>query len=300
MRRMNDEAIDPKHHMALLRLALDEDHAREDLTSLALVPADRVVVADVLAKQNGIVCGMPLMAPLFAELDERVQVESEYVDGDRIGARSVLMTVSGPARAVLMGERPALNILGRLSGVATQAGHYVEAAMGTGVHVHDTRKTTPGWRVLEKYAVRTGGAKNHRMHLADAGMIKENHLKAAYGETGPDAIARAVRTCIEQMPAGHDLYVEVESLDELRAAADAGATVIMLDELDLGAIRQAVREIRQRPAPRPVLEITGGVTLENIGAYAAAGVQRISVGALTHSAPNFNWSMQVRREPADA
>ena len=187
--------LDPADYAPLIDLAMAEDHTGEDLTALALISEDAMAVADVIAKQTGVVSGLALVSAVFQRLDPRCEVESEYEDGDRIGAKSRLLTVRGPARALLSGERVALNFLGRLSGIATLAAEYAEGTMATGTQIHDTRKTTPGWRNLEKYAVRCGGGHNHRMHLADAAMIKENHLKAAYGRTGPEAIAQAVRAC---------------------------------------------------------------------------------------------------------
>jgi nicotinate-nucleotide pyrophosphorylase (carboxylating) len=291
--------LDPSAYDTLVDMALEEDHAREDITTAALVPAEAFIVADVIAKQNGVVAGLPVVAAVFHRLDARCQVETEYEDGDQIGVKSHLLTVTGPAHAVLGGERVALNFLGHLSGIASLTAAYVELTMATGVQIHDTRKTTPGWRVLEKYAVRCGGGHNHRLHLEDAAMIKENHLKAAYGQTGPDAIAKAVRACRANLPAGKRLYVEVETQEEVMAAAEAGATVLMLDDFDLGALRRAVKAIRALPEPRPLLEITGGVRLDTVEGLASAGAQRISSGSLTHSARDFDYSMQVRpREEA--
>ncbi len=286
--------LDPSAYQTLIDMALEEDHAREDITAAALIPAETIIVADVIAKQNGVVAGLPLMAPVFQRLDERCEVETRYEDGDCIGEKSLLLTVRGPARAVLGGERVAINFLGHLSGIASSTASYVEHAMATGVQIHDTRKTTPGWRVLEKYAVRCGGGHNHRLHLEDAAMIKENHLKAAFGQTGPEAITKAVRACRENLPEGKRLYVEVETQEEVMAAAEAGATVLMLDDFDLGALRKAVKWVRSLPVPRPLLEITGGVRLETVEALASAGAQRISSGSLTHSARDFDYSMQVR------
>ena len=294
-----DLHLDPAEYQTLIDMAVEEDHAREDITAAALVPDDVVIVADVVAKQNGVVSGLPLVPHIFQRLDPRCEIETEYEDGDRIGSKSRLLTVRGPARAVLGGERIALNFLGHLSGIASLTAAYVEHTMATGVQVHDTRKTTPGWRALEKYAVRCGGGHNHRLHLEDAAMIKENHLKAAYGHTGPEAIGRAVRACLENLPEGKRLYVEVETQEEVVAAAEAGATVLMLDDFELGDLRRAVKYIRGLPVPRPLIEITGGVRLETVEALASTGAQRISSGSLTHSARDFDYSMQVRpREDA--
>jgi len=286
--------LDPTPYLPLIRAALEEDHAHADLTAQGLVPEDRMGTADVIAKAEGVVAGMPLVEPIFQTLDARCRVETEFEDGDLISQKHILFTVHGPARAILAGERIALNFLARLCGVATITRDYVEGTMATGARIHDTRKTTPGWRDLEKHAVRCGGGFNHRLHLEDAAMIKENHLKAAFGKTGPEAIRAGVTQLRASLPEGKRLYCEVESHEEMLAAAEAGADVMMLDDFELGDIRRAVKAIRAMPPPHPLIEITGGVTLGTLEAYAAAGAQRISVGALTHSAKALDLSMQMR------
>jgi len=288
-------------HLDLLRAALAEDHADEDITTAALVPATARASADFLVKAPGVICGLPLIAPLFGLLSPDVQVDLLAADGDTIGAGTVVARASGPAGALLRGERTILNVLQHLSGIATRTAAFVERALASGPGIHDTRKTTPGWRVLEKYAVRCGGGRNHRMHLADAAMLKENHLVAAYGSTGPEAIARAVKTLLADVAADLAIFVEVENQAELDAAlAAAGPAahrlVLMLDDFDIGATRAAVARLRPMPPPRPLLETTGGVTLERVEALASTGVQRISSGALTHSAPALDISMKLRRD----
>jgi nicotinate-nucleotide pyrophosphorylase (carboxylating) len=227
-------------------------------------------------------------------LDPDAEVALHAADGDDVGPGAPVATFSGRARAVLSAERTLLNVLRHLSGVATLTRAFVEAVTATGAAVYDTRKTTPGWRELEKHAVLCGGGRNHRRGLADALMVKENHLYAAFGRTGPDALLEAVRRCRAGAPPGTPLYVEVETLAELEAVAAERPEVLMLDGFDLGEVRAAVRHVRTLAPPRPLLEATGGITLENVGAYAAAGVQRISVGALTHSAPALDLSLRVR------
>lgn len=283
--------------LALLRTALAEDHADEDVTTAALVDPVRTAVAEMIVKAPGVICGLPLVAPLFHLLDETVSVELLAEDGDTIGAGTVVARLRGPAGVLLRGERTILNVVQRLSGVATQTADYVEATLG-GAGLYDTRKTTPGWRALEKYAVRCGGGRNHRMHLADAAMVKENHLVAAYGERGPDAIARAVRTLLDDLAAHLALYVEVEDTTELEAAltaagADVDRLVIMLDDFEIEDIRAAVQRVRRMEPPRPKLEITGGVTLESLEGLAATGVARLSSGALTHSARALDISLKL-------
>jgi nicotinate-nucleotide pyrophosphorylase (carboxylating) len=178
--------------------------------------------------------------------------------------------------------------------VATATRALVEATAGTGARILDTRKTTPGWRELERYAVRAGGGENHRADLADAAMVKENHLRAAFGRTGPEAIREAVRRCRASLPPGTTVYCEVETLDELDAAIEARADVVMLDGFDLGDVRRAVQRLRGVPPPRPRLEATGGVRLDTAPALAAAGVPRLSTGAITRGATILDLSRRVR------
>lgn len=295
-------ALDPAAFQDLLRRYLDEDHAGEDRTSEALVDPATRAVGEVRLKEPGVVCGLVLLEPLFALLDPEAQAERLVEEGARAGAGTVLARVHGRARALLAGERTALNLLQRLCGVATLTAAYVEAAMATGTWVLDTRKTTPGLRALERYAVRCGGGHNHRLHLADAVMVKENHLQAAFGGTGPAAVAEALRVLLAQTAPGTALYVEVEDLAELDAALAAGAgraadLVLMLDDFGLEEVRAAVRRLRALPAPRPRLEATGGVTLESLGALASTGVHRVSAGRLTHGARALDLSLKIRRVP---
>ncbi len=291
--------LDPAPHIDLLRRALQEDHAFSDLTSEVLVPAEASALAEIRFKQPGLVCGLPLLAPLFHLLDADAEVSCLCEDGARVAAGTVVAQVRGRARALLAGERTALNLLQRLSGIATQTAEFVEAAMASGVNVLDTRKTTPGLRLLEKYAVRCGGGHNHRLHLGDGAMIKENHLHAAYGTTGPEAVDRAVHALQQRLAPHTPLFVEVETLAELDAALAAGKSrgrnlIVMLDDFDIKGIRQAVDRLRALPSPRPLLEITGGVTLETMGALAATGVHRISSGRITHSACALDISLKMR------
>jgi len=292
--------LDTAAHLPLLRRALEEDRAHDDLTARAVVPEDRVVRAEVVAKAGGVVAGLPLAEPTFRILDPAARVERLREDGERVAEGTVLLRVTGRAWAVLSGERTVLNLIGRLSGIATLTAAFVEAATGTRAAICDTRKTAPGLRTLEKHAVRCGGGAPHRHDLADAAMVKENHLYAAFGRTGPDAIREAIRRCRRALPEGKALYVEVEDDAELEVAVEEGADVVMLDGFDLGAVRRAVKRVRARAGRRPVLEATGGVTLETVAALAATGVDRISIGALTHSAPNLDVSLRVRGAVADA
>lgn len=280
--------------LPFLARALEEDRAENDVTSRTLVGAEATATADIVAKAPGVLAGLALAEPLFRFLDPDAGITLHYADGETVTELSRVLTVEGRARAILSAERTVLDVLGHLSGVATTTHAFVQAITGTGAKILDTRKTTPGWRRLEKYAVACGGGANHRLDLADAAMVKENHLYAAYGHTGAGAIRDATRTLRAALPPDVPLYVEVEDLEEFDAAGSEGADVVMLDGFDLGTIREAVARNRARPEPRPVLEITGGVNLENVAAYAATGVERISIGALTHSSPQLDLSLRIR------
>lgn len=287
--------IDPTPFLPFLATALEEDLGHGDRTSMALVPETRRTTADLLGREDGVLCGLPFLEALVRILDPDAEVRLLLQDGDPLADGVVAATVSGRARAVLGSERTALNVIRRLSGIATLTSRFVAAVAGLPVQILDTRKTTPGWRELEKYAVRTGGGTNHRRRLDDAAMLKENHLLAAFGRTGPAAIAEAVRRLRTSLPEGFPIYVEVENDDELAAVADEHIDVVMLDGFDLPSLRRAVAYVRSRAKPHPLIEATGGVTLATVRAIAETGVDRISVGALTHSAPALDLSLRHRR-----
>ena len=291
---------DPFEHAdALIAAALAEDHATEDVTAAVLPPEDRTVQAVLRVKAPGVICGLPLVARVFEALGADVEVTLHADDGDTLGAGITAVTLRGSARAILRAERTILNLLQRLSGIATLTAEFVERTMATHAGIYDTRKTTPGWRALEKYAVRCGGGHNHRLHLADAAMIKENHLVAAYGATGPEAVAAGVRALFDALAPELPLYVEVEDGDELEAVLEAcapeerGRLFIMLDDIGIAGVRAAVRRVQALEPPRPALEVTGGVTLATIEAIAATGIGRISSGALTHSARALDMSLKL-------
>jgi len=246
-----------------------------DVTSNATIEPAQEAEARIVARAAGVVAGLPLVAEVFRRVDPRAVVASERADGDAVTPGAVLAHLRGPARALLAGERVALNFLGRLSGVASATRRLVDLVAGTRATVVDTRKTTPTLRALEKYAVRCGGGGNHRFGLFDAVLIKDNHVVAAGSVEA--AIGHARRH------AGHlvKIEAEIQSLEQLDAALDAGADVVMLDNFELEAIRQAVR----RTAGRALLEASGGVNERTIRAIAEAGVDLVSVGWITHSAP---------------
>jgi nicotinate-nucleotide pyrophosphorylase (carboxylating) len=265
--------------------ALDEDLGRAgDVTSIATIPEATTAHAVMVARQPGRIAGLPLAIATLQKLAPAIRIEAHARDGAKIAAGQKLLSISGPARAVLSGERTALNFVGRLSGVATLTADYVKRTEGTKTRICCTRKTTPGLRALEKYAVRCGGGFNHRFGLDDAILIKDNHI----------AVAGGVRAVLERARshAGHLVKVEIEvdTLDQLREVLDTGlADVVMLDNMDIATLQEAVK-IADR---RVVLEASGGVTLQSIAAIASTGVDYISSGALTHSAPNFDVALDI-------
>jgi nicotinate-nucleotide pyrophosphorylase (carboxylating) len=267
----------------LVELALAEDLGPAgDLTSRAVIPPGLPGRAAFHARSAGVISGLPAAALVFAAVDPALSFEPSAEDGATVAAGQRLAVVRGPMASILAGERTALNFLQRLSGIATLTQRYVRAAAPHAGKVLDTRKTTPGWRLLEKYAVRCGGGHNHRMGLSDAVLIKDNHL-AALG-TDPEVVARAVGAARERVGHAVPLTVEVDNLDQLDRALTAGPDIVLLDNMGLDAMRQAVRR-RDAVAPGVLLEVSGGVNLNTVAGIAATGVDRISVGNLTHSAP---------------
>ena len=278
---MDLESLEP-----LLRAALAEDVGPGDVTGELLVPADARGLARFSAKAEGVLAGIEVAGAICRIADGDVAVRTLRRDGERVGPGEVVLEAEGGARALLRAERTALNFLMRLSGIATLTARFVAAVDGTGARILDTRKTTPGWRALEKHAVRAGGGTNHRFALYDAVLVKENHL--AFGADLEAALAAR--------PADMPAIVEAENLDEFRRAMAAGCDVVLLDDFALDDIKAARRERGERE--RPLLEVSGGVNLDNVRACAEAGVDRISVGALTHSAPSLDFSCRVEPSPA--
>jgi nicotinate-nucleotide pyrophosphorylase (carboxylating) len=266
----------------LVELALQEDVGGGDLTSLAVIPDELEGRAVFVARASGVLAGLSAGALVFATLDPRVQFEPLLRDGDAVQPGSRLARVAGPMRAILSGERTALNFLQHLSGIATQTRRYVDAVAGLKSRVLDTRKTLPGWRLLEKYAVRCGGGHNHRVGLFDGVLIKDNHL-SALGH-GKKEIRAAVEAARGLHGAGIPIEIEVDNLAELDEALRCGPNIVLLDNMAPETMREAVRR-RDAVAPKVLLEASGGVTLATIRAIAETGVDRVSVGALTHSAP---------------
>jgi nicotinate-nucleotide pyrophosphorylase (carboxylating) len=261
--------------------ALAEDIGAGDVTTDATIPADAVGVADLLVKEAGVVCGVRVAETTFRALDPDIHFEALASDGDVVEPSAVVARISGSERAILTGERVALNFLGRLSGIATVTRRYVDAIEGTGASVLDTRKTTPGLRELEKCAVACGGGRNHRFGLDDAVLVKDNHVRAA----------GSVSAAVELVRAATALPIEVEcdTLDQVAEALDVGIDAILLDNMSLDQLREAV----DLTGARARLEASGGVTLDTIRAIAETGVDEISVGALTHSARSLDVSLEL-------
>ena len=270
----------------LIRRALAEDIGRGDVTTEATVPAGTQALARVVARHDGVIAGLPVAEIVWRLLDESIRFDALTQDGAHVERGATLARLAGDARAILTGERTALNFLGRLSGIATITARCVDAVAGTRARIVDTRKTTPGLRALEKYAVRQGGASNHRAGLDDGVLIKDNHIAAAGGVTLAIERARAY--------ASHLLRVEVEcdTEEQVREAVGAGAEVILLDKMPPERLAANVTWIREH-APHTVVEASGGIGVdpEKLAAVAATGVDLISLGALTHSAPNFDVSL---------
>ena len=275
-----DERILPD----LVRAWLAEDLGRGDHTTQLTVDPERTGIARIEARGEAIVAGLPVAAACFRAVGgEALKWMPEVSDGDSVRSGDVLVRIEGPLQAILIGERTALNILARLSAVATLTRSFVDATSGTDARIVDTRKTTPGLRMLEKYAVRVGGGHNHRSGLDDGILVKDNHIMAAGG------VAEATRRAVEGRPHGLRVEIEVQSLEELDLAIENGADAVLLDNMAPEMVAEAVT----RAAGRVILEASGGVKLDNVRSFAETGVDLISVGALTHSAPAVDLSLEV-------
>ncbi|HBU68918.1 MAG TPA: carboxylating nicotinate-nucleotide diphosphorylase [Elusimicrobia bacterium] len=266
--------------------ALKEDAARNDITTIAAIPSSATVTAELVAKENGILCGMDVLKAVFCEIDRRCAVKTFVKDGGSLRAGQIIAKISGSARAILSAERTALNFIQHLSGISTLTGIFVERVKGTKARILDTRKTTPGLRELEKYAVKCGGGYNHRHNLAQMAMIKDNHLRIIKDLSKVVASIRKKNKKIA-------IEVECQSLSDVPKALDAGADIIMFDNMSRKMISKAIGIINKRGGRKPLTEISGGVNLSNVKDYATLGVDRISVGALTHSAPSLDISLEI-------
>lgn len=266
----------------LVRSALDEDQAFNDVTTIATVVSDRRARATLVARGTGTIAGVPLALEAFRQLDPKGTIRVEREDGFRVDKGDPILFVTGHARGLLGAERVALNFMQRLSGIATLTARFVDAVTDTSAQILDTRKTTPGWRLLEKYAVRAGGGVNHRMDLATAVLIKDNHLAACEGD-----VALAVKRARDMAPAGTQIEVECEHPEQVKVAIDAGAHIVLLDNMSIEELRQSVGIAKGRVKT----EASGGVNLTTVRAIAETGVDWISVGALTHSPPALDLAL---------
>jgi nicotinate-nucleotide pyrophosphorylase (carboxylating) len=279
-----DAFLSPLEIDSVIMRALAEDLGRAgDVTSTATIPEDKQARGVVVARRAGVISGLPLVAATFAKLAPAIEISAHQRDGANV-ARTALLTLTGPARAILAGERVALNLLGRLSGVATATHEFVRRVAGTRTRICCTRKTTPGLRALEKYAVRCGGGFNHRFGLDDAILIKDNHI----------AVSGGIRPVLERAKAaaGHlvKIEIEVDTLDQLRTVLEVGlADAVLLDNMDVATLRTAVAMV----AGRFPLEASGGITLDTIAEIAATGVDYASSGWITHSAPNLDVALDI-------
>ena len=283
--------------LPLLQAALKEDIGTRDLTTAALIHPKATAQAEIVTRDEGVVAGLPLVEWAFGLLDAKIRVKPMVKDGDAIHPDKALAFLEGPARPILSGERTVLNFVSHLSGIATLTRQYVEGVKPYPVRILDTRKTTPGLRELEKYAVVVGGGHNHRRGLYDQVLIKENHLHVLAQEAGsttthaaviPTALAKVQRVGARNVK----VEIEVRTLDECRAALVAGATLILLDNMTVETMREAVK-LARRAGRKIWLEASGGMTLERVASVAATGVDYISVGALTRAAPGLDVALEL-------
>ncbi len=275
---LNLRSLDP-----LIDLAFEEDIGIGDVTTEATVPPTQEGIGTLLAKSDGIVAGLPVAERVFAKLDETLEFRALVSEGDAVKARTPIAEVQGSAKAILIGERTALNFLQRLSGIATLTAQFVEAVADYDAKIVDTRKTAAGWRAVQKYAVRVGGGSNHRFGLYDGVLIKDNHIVAAGG------VHNAVRRAREIVPHTAKIEIEIETVDQVDEALVAGADILLLDNMPLGIMQGVVQEV----GDRVITEASGGITLDRVQAVAATGVNLISVGALTHSAMPMDISLTL-------
>jgi nicotinate-nucleotide pyrophosphorylase (carboxylating) len=276
-----------------LELWLEEDIGMGDVTTMTTIPAAAEAKGIIHVKDDGLVAGLPVAAAVFELVDARLRFTAKVQEGSQVTNGTVLAEVEGSARSILLGERLALNLLQRMSGIATRTRQYVDALQGLPTRLVDTRKTTPGHRMLEKYAVRVGGGHNHRFGLYDAVLIKDNHIKGAGG------VAAAIRAARADIPHTMKVEVEVESMEQLREALDAGPDIVMLDNMKPEQMREAVAVLRAA-APHIVIEASGSVTLETLHAIASTGVDVISVGRLTYSVTALDISLDLNERKGAA
>ncbi len=270
--------------LSLIKLALEEDRVNNDATGIAAFKNEqRKVSVNVVAREFLVAAGLPVISLIYGLIDEKITVKTLFNDGDKINKNETIAVVSGPAISVLSGERTILNFIQRLTGIATLTAKYVDEVEGTNVKIIDTRKTTPGWRLLEKYAVKCGGGVNHRFNLADMVMFKDNHI-ALSGKS----ITELIKTARKDFPS-LKIACEADTIEQVKILLDADVDIIMLDNMSIEMTKQAVK----LAGGGVVLESTGGITLDNVRAVAKTGVSRISIGAITHSVKSIDIGMDV-------
>ena len=284
----------------IVQLAIKEDIGAGDITSKIFIPDGFETEGVIIAKEAGIVAGLPVAGYVLSQIDENLIFTSNIEDGSRVKKGTIIGSVKGLTLSLLSAERLVLNFLQRLSGIATATNRFAEKIKGYGTQIMDTRKTAPGWRYLEKYAVRVGGGINHRMGLYDQILIKDNHLKAMGSEKENGTISRLVRKAREQIENGMLIEVEVEDLCQIREVMDAGVDIILFDNMEPSKIREAVEMVKEFENSRDagngraiLTEASGNITIENVEEYADAGVDRISVGAITHSVRVLDISFDI-------
>lgn len=291
------EELDVKNIKNIIKRALREDIGRGDITTELIVPVDRYIKAILLAKEDCVVCGMDIARLVFEELDRNIKFKPRVLDGQRIKKGKVIAQISGWARGILTAERVALNFLSLLSGIATHTRDYAERVKPCKVKIMDTRKTIPGLRELEKYAVRVGGGFNHRFGLGQMVLIKDNHLVTSCALRSASRIRKIIKTAKERKPKNLKLEIEVKNLREFREALKENPDIIMLDNMKIGDMKKAVM-IRDKAQTqlrhRTLLEASGGVNFKNVRTVAACGVDMISIGALTHSVKSIDISLEVK------
>lgn len=273
----------------LIAQALREDAVRKDITTNSLIPANHMSKGFIIAKEDAVICGLDIAKKVFQKLDPRVRFQSSLRDGARVKRNTKIAAVKGKTRALLTGERTALNFLGYLSGIATHTHHFVLKTRRSKAKILDTRKTTPGLRLLEKYAVKCGGGMNHRCDLSEMVLIKDNHREACDPHVSIPQAIRRIRRATRKI-----LEIEVDNLNQFKQALAAGPDIILLDNMTCFQMKKAVAMNTKIPRKkRPLLEASGGITLQNVSAVAKTGVDRISIGALTHSHKAANISMEL-------
>jgi len=282
--------FDKKRLISIINSALKEDIGPMDITTSGVIPKTKVIKADILTKEDGIVCGLPLCETVFEILNKDIKFKPQVNEGDAVHSGKVLCYLEGPARPILTGERTALNFIARLSGIAAQTRKFAEKAAPYGVKIMDTRKTAPCLRYVEKYAVRMGGGCNHRMGLWDQVLIKDNHLKAVSCQ--PSAISRLLKETRKKVQKNTKIEIEVKNLIEFEEALKGRPDIIMLDNMSTSDIERAV-SMRDKLGNIPLIEVSGNITIGNLDGYAKCRPDIISVGAITHSFKSLDLSMEV-------